>query len=60
MGAAPAKDYLLRLISYLYLFLVYGIGMIFNGYDRIPLYDKVMHTLTGVVFGLCGLIAFTS
>ncbi len=52
------KDYLLRLTSYLYLFLVYGIGMIFNGYDRIPLYDKVMHTLTGVVFGLCGLIAF--
>ena len=43
------KDYLLRLISYLYLFLVYGIGMIFNGYDRIPLYDKVMHTLTGVL-----------
>ena len=52
------KDYLLRLTSYLYLFLVYGIGMIFNGYDRIPLYDKVMQPLTCVLFGLCGLIAF--
>ena len=45
-------------LSVLGLALVYGIGMIFNGYDRIPLYDKVMHTLTGVLFGLCGLIAF--
>ena len=51
-------DYLLHLASHLYILFVYGIGMIFNGYDRIPGYDKVMHTITGVVFGLCGLIVF--
>lgn len=51
-------DYLLRFATHLYILLTYGIGMIFNGYDKIPYYDKVMHTLTGVVFGLCGLIAF--
>ena len=32
--------------------------MIFNGYDRIPLYDKLMHTVTGVIFGLCGLVVY--
>lgn len=52
------EDYLLRFTTHLYILLTYGIGMIFNGYDRIPQYDKVMHTLTGLVFGLCGLIAF--
>lgn len=51
-------DHLLRTVSYLYIILTFGIGMIFNGYDKIPYYDKVMHTLTGVAFGLCGLIAF--
>lgn len=52
------KDALVRLTTHLYIVLTYGIGMIFNGYDRLPGYDKVMHTLTGVIFGLCGLIAF--
>jgi len=52
------EDFLLRLTSHLYIFLTYGIGMIFNGYSRIPHYDKVMHTLTGLIFGLCGLVAF--
>ena len=52
------SDALLRLTTHLYIVLTYGIGMIFNGYDRLPGYDKVMHTLTGVIFGLCGLLAF--
>ena len=30
------EDFLLRLTSHLYIFLTYGIGMIFNGYSRIP------------------------
>lgn len=51
-------DYSVHLLAHLYILLVYGIGMIFNGYDRIPVYDKVMHTITGVVFGLCGLIVY--
>ncbi len=52
------EDYLLRFTSHLYILVTFGIGMIFNGYDRIPYYDKIMHTLTGVIFALCGLIAF--
>lgn len=52
------EDYLLRLTTHLYILFTYGIGMIFNGYDRIPLYDKLMHTVTGVIFGLCGLVVY--
>ena len=55
---AIKTDYLLRMAANLYIFMTFGIGMIFNGYDRIPYYDKVMHTITGVAFGLCGVIAF--
>lgn len=52
------QDDTLRLAIHLYIVLTYGIGMIFNGYSRLYLYDKLMHTLTGAVFALGGLIAF--
>ena len=52
------KDGPVQRTALLYVLFVYVIGMIFNGYSRIPLYDKLMHTVTGVLFGLCGLIVF--
>ena len=34
------------------------IGIAFRGYGRFPFYDKVVHTLSGVVFGLLGVIFY--
>lgn len=51
-------NYLLHFTIYLYSFMAFMIGMVFNGYSRIPFYDKLAHTITGVVFGLAALILF--
>ena len=39
-------------------FLAYTVGIAFRGYGRIPFYDKAVHCLSGVVFGLLGIIFF--
>lgn len=56
LGLKP--DYLLHFTIYSYSFLTFMVGMVFNGYSRIPYYDKAMHTITGLVFGLCGMIFY--
>lgn len=38
--------------------MAFVIGIAFRGYGRFPFYDKVVHTLSGVVFGLLGVIFY--
>ena len=52
--------YLISLTINLFSFLAFVIGIAFRGYGRFPFYDKVVHTLSGVVFGLLGVIFITS
>lgn len=47
--------HILDFTIYLFCFLSFTIGMVFNGYSRIPQYDKFVHTLSGVFFALFGL-----
>lgn len=47
--------YILNFAIYLFCFFSFSIGMVFNGYSRIPYYDKFTHTLSGVFFTLLGL-----
>lgn len=49
------KVYILNFTIYLFCFLSFNIGMTLNGYSRIPQYDKLVHTLSGVFFALLGL-----
>lgn len=51
-------NYLLHLLIHLYTAMAFGIGMVFNGYSRIPYYDKLAHTLTGFAFGMMGVILY--
>lgn len=48
----------LSFIGYLFIILAFGVGMVFNGYSRIPYFDKVMHTASGVLFGTIGLLIY--
>ena len=50
--------YLISLTINLFSFLAFVIGIAFRGYGRFPFYDKVVHTLSGVVFGLLGVIFY--
>lgn len=47
--------YSLTLISDAFCFLAFTIGMVFHGYTTIPLYDKLVHTLSGIFFAFLGL-----
>lgn len=51
-------NYLLHFLIHLYTAMAFGIGMVFNGYSRIPYYDKLAHTLTGFAFGMMGVILY--
>ncbi len=45
----------LTLFSYLFILLAFVVGMVFYGFTLIPLYDKLVHFLSGTLFGLLGL-----
>lgn len=47
--------YIVNFTIYLFCFISFTVGMVFNGYSRIPYYDKLVHTLSGVFFALLGL-----
>lgn len=50
----PQMDFLI----YLFLFCAFTIGMGFQCYHWLPLWDKVAHTLSGTFFGMMGLFLF--
>lgn len=50
--------YLFSLTVNLFSFLAFVIGIAFRGYGRFPFYDKAVHTLSGVIFGLLGVIFY--
>lgn len=50
----PQMDFLI----YLFLFCAFTIGMGFQCYHWLPLWDKVAHTLSGTFFGMVGLFLF--
>ncbi|HIZ55174.1 MAG TPA: hypothetical protein H9671_03085 [Firmicutes bacterium] len=45
----------LTFMVYTFSFLAFTIGMVFNGYKLLLFYDKFVHTLSGVFFGLIGI-----
>lgn len=55
-GLKPA--YLISLTVNVFSFLAFVLGIAFRGYGRVPLYDKFVHTLSGVFFGLLGVILY--
>lgn len=48
----------LTLFFYIFIFFAYIVGMVFYGFTLIPLFDKLVHLLSGVLFGLLGLDVF--
>lgn len=50
--------HLVSLTVNLFSFLAFVIGIAFRGYGRFPFYDKAVHTLSGVLFGLLGVIFY--
>lgn len=48
----------LTLFFYVFIFLAYIVGMVFYGFTLILLFDKLVHMLSGVLFGLLGLDVF--
>lgn len=50
--------YVIHFTLLLFLILSYGIGMVLNGYHRIPYFDKLMHLLSGIVFTVVGSCLF--
>lgn len=45
----------LLFVAYAFIALAFLIGMALRGYERIPYYDKLVHTISGAFFGLLGL-----
>lgn len=50
--------YALNFAVYLFCFIAFMIGMVFNAYHLVPYYDKFAHTLSGVFFGLLGIVFY--
>jgi uncharacterized membrane protein YjdF len=48
----------LTTLFYLFSFLLFTVGMAMQGYAYLPLYDKAMHTLSGVFFAFLGVFVF--
>lgn len=48
----------LTFAALVFILLAYGVGMVLDGFHTIPLYDKVVHLLSGVFFALIGLLVF--
>ncbi len=48
------KIYAISFLYYIFLVLAFVIGMMFNGYARIPFWDKFVHMVSGLVFTLLG------
>jgi len=48
----------LTFVIYIFCILSFTVGMAFGGYAKIPLYDKIVHGLSGVFFALAGYIIY--
>ena len=55
--ATPVNS--LNFLVYLFITLAYTIGVALSGYNNIPLFDKLAHTLSGVLFTFIGLVLLT-
>ena len=53
MGLRPTPSLLFT--AYAFIALAFLVGMALRGYERIPYYDKLVHTVSGAFFGLVGL-----
>lgn len=52
------RSYQLDLLVYLYVFLLYTLGIVMRLYSLTSYYDKLAHTLSGIVIALFGLLLF--
>lgn len=52
------RSYQLDLLVYLYVFLLYTLGIVLRLYSITSFYDKLAHTLSGTVIALFGLLLF--
>lgn len=50
--------YALNFAVYLFCFIAFTVGMVYAAYHTVPYYDKFAHTLSGVFFGLLGLVFY--
>ncbi len=50
--------YTLTMAARVFIFLAFHIGMACKGYVLIPFYDKIVHTFSGVIFSVLGIIIF--
>ena len=50
--------YEFHFMVYIFCFFAFVIGMLFQGYHTIPLYDKAVHCLSGIFFSFIGVVFF--
>ena len=50
--------YQLNAFIYIFIFMLYTLGLVLRFYSVVPYYDKVAHTLSGVFVSFLGLILF--